>query len=57
MWTINITIKKSTLNSEKIFFEIVDASGNTSKSREEYKIEVLKEPSIVNLVLNFTKYP
>ena len=43
--------------SEKIFFEIVDASGNTSKSREEYKIEVLKEPSIVNLVLNFTKYP
>lgn len=43
--------------SEKIFFEIVDTAGNTSKSKEEYEIEILKEPSIVNLVLNFSKYP
>lgn len=43
--------------SQKITFEIINSAGATSKAKEDHKYEILNEPSIVNLVLNFSKYP
>lgn len=47
---------KSELNAEVIFY-IEDKNGNKEKAIEKFILSEVSEPNIVNMNLNFKKYP